>query len=153
MAGPTVFAGYWRQPEATAACYEGEWFRTGDLARLDDDGYLVIRGRAKELIISGGYNVYPAEVEDVLSQHPDVAEVAVAGLPSKEWGETVAAWVVPTPGAAASPEAASVLSSRLQEFAAGQLAPYKCPREVHVVAALPRNALGKIQRHELGRPL
>ncbi len=153
VAGPTVFAGYWRQPEATAACYEGEWFRTGDLARLDDDGYLVIRGRAKELIISGGYNVYPAEVEDVLSQHPDIAEVAVAGLPSKEWGETVAAWVVPTPGAAASPEAASVLSSRLQEFAAGQLAPYKCPREVHVVAALPRNALGKIQRHELGRPL
>ena len=151
VAGPTVFAGYWRQPDATAACYEGEWFRTGDLARLDD-GYLVIRGRAKELIISGGYNVYPAEVEDVLSQHADVAEVAVAGLPSKEWGETVAAWVVPTAGAAASPEGASSLSSRLKEFAAAQLAPYKCPREVHVVAALPRNALGKIQRHELARP-
>ncbi len=142
VAGPTVFAGYWRQPEATAACYEGEWFRTGDLARLDEDGYLVIRGRAKELIISGGYNVYPAEVEDVLSQHPGVAEVAVAGLPSEEWGETVVAWVVPAQGVAilSRRRLVAVLSAQgVRRPAAGpvQVPPSGAPRR-RVAAQRPR---------------
>ena len=139
--GPSVFSGYWERPAATAEAFEGGWFRTGDLATIGADGYLSIRGRASDLIISGGFNVYPAEVEDVLLSHPAVAEVAVAGTPSEEWGEVVTAWVVPT----GSPTSVEVLLA----FAAERLAPYKRPRLVHWVDALPRNALGKIQRSEL----
>ena len=93
--GPTVFAGYWERPAATAEAFTGGWFRTGDLASIDGDGYLSLRGRRLDLIISGGFNVYPAEVEDVLLSHPGVAEAAVTGTPSEEWGEAVTAWVVP----------------------------------------------------------
>ncbi|HMD46336.1 MAG TPA: AMP-binding protein [Acidimicrobiales bacterium] len=140
---PTVFDGYWERPAATAECFEDGWFRTGDLGRLDGDGYLAIMGRRRDLIISGGYNVYPAEVEDVLLAHPAVAEVAVTGTPSAEWGETVTAWVVPAQGA---PDVDALLA-----FCAEQLAPYKRPRRVHVVDALPRNAMGKVVRAELGK--
>ena len=118
--GPTVFAGYWERPAETEACFDGDWFRTGDLAAADDDGYLSIRGRRQEVIISGGFNVYPAEVEDVLAAHPGVAEVAVTGTPSEEWGETVTAWVVPAAGGLAS--------DALLAYAAARLAPYKRPR-------------------------
>ena len=94
--GPNVFPGYWRRDEATRAAFTDDgWFRTGDVGALDADGYLRIVGRAKELIISGGFNVYPREVEDVLLEHPAVAEVAVVGEPSDEWGEVVVAVVVP----------------------------------------------------------
>ena len=141
--GPTVFGGYWRRPAATAERFVDGWFRTEDLAEIDD-GYVRIRGRASDLIVSGGYNVYPAEVEDVLLGHPAVAEVAVAATPSEEWGEAVTAWVV-TNGA--PPPAADVLA-----FAAGQLAPYKRPRIVHFVSELPRTALGKVRRAELRSP-
>ena len=139
--GPNVFAGYWERPQATAESFRRGWFRTGDLGALDDDGYLRILGRSRELIITGGLNVYPREVEDVLGTHPEVAEVAVVGLPSEEWGETVAAFVVP---AVERPRA-----ERLLEHAAERLAPFKRPRRIVFVQALPRNALGKVLKHEL----
>jgi malonyl-CoA/methylmalonyl-CoA synthetase len=142
--GPNVFAGYWERPEATAQSFDDGWFRTGDVGRIDD-GYLSIVGRAKELIISGGFNVYPREVEDVLLTCPGVAEVAVVGLPSEEWGETVAAFVVPAPGQA--PDPAEVIA-----FSRERLAHFKCPRQVRLVDALPRNALGKILRDRLVEP-
>jgi malonyl-CoA/methylmalonyl-CoA synthetase len=139
--GPTVFSGYWNRPATRAECFEEDWFRTGDIAERDGDGYLSIKGRIKELIISGGFNVYPAEVEDVLLAHPDVLEVAVAGAPSEEWGEAVCAWVVTGSSAMKGEE--------LLAFAARRLAPYKRPRVIHFVDALPRNALGKVVRGEL----
>jgi acyl-CoA synthetase (AMP-forming)/AMP-acid ligase II len=146
--GPNVFGRYWARPGAPAAafCPSGDggapWFRTGDLGTVDD-GYLTIRGRSKELIISGGFNVYPSEVEDVVITCPGVAEVAVTGTPSDEWGEVVTAWIV-ADGHAPSAEVLSGL-------VADRLASYKRPRIVHVVDALPRNALGKLVRSELGR--
>ncbi len=118
------------------------WFRTGDQG-VDDDGYLVIRGRSTEMIISGGFNVYPTEVEDVLVTHPGVAEVAVTGSPSEEWGEVVTAWIV----ADGVPPSVDDLAA----FTEAKLAPYKRPRRVHIVDGLPRNALGKVLRNHLGR--
>jgi len=138
--GPTVFGGYWERPSATAEKLVDGWFRTGDLAVVDD-GYVSIRGRDSDLIVSGGYNVYPAEVEDVLLMHPAVAEAAVVGTPSDEWGETVTAWIV----ADGQPPS----GDELVAFAAGLLAPYKRPRLVHFVDELPRNAMGKVRRVDL----
>lgn len=147
--GPNVFSGYWRRPEATAEAFTADgFFRTGDVGQLDADGYLRIVGRTKELIITGGFNVYPREIEDVLRAHPAVADVAVIGVASPEWGETVVACVERTPGA---PGAAS--EKELLEFAAAQLAPYKKPRAVHFVESLPRNALGKVVRAELAKAI
>jgi malonyl-CoA/methylmalonyl-CoA synthetase len=148
--GPNVFGGYWGRPQETAASFSPDplggrpWFHTGDLGAVSDDGYLSILGRSKELIISGGYNVYPAEVEAVLLGHPEVLDVAVTGTQSDEWGEVVTAWVVTDDGGPAP--------GGLFEFAATRLAPYKCPRLVHVVGELPRNALGKVVRAELRTP-
>jgi malonyl-CoA/methylmalonyl-CoA synthetase len=134
--GPSVFRGYWgRSAPATDA--EG-WFATGDLASLAADGYVSIRGRRTELIITGGENVYPAEVEAVLSRHPGVMEVAVVGVASPEWGETVVAYIV----GEADPAAVSALAE-------AELAPHKRPREVRVVESLPRNAMGKVVRSAL----
>ena len=150
--GPNVFAGYWGRPEAIEEAFVDDpdggapWFRTGDLGAVDDDGYLAIVGRAKELIISGGFNVYPREVDDALGLHPAVAEVAVAGVPSEEWGEEVVAWVVLADGH----ECLAV--DELRDFAREHLATYKLPRRVVAVDALPRNALGKVTRHELRLP-
>ena len=121
----------------------GDRFRTGDLGAVDADGYVRIVGRAKELIITGGFNVYPREVDDALGNHPAVAEVAVAGIGSEEWGEEVVAWVVPADGRLCP----SV--EELRAFARDALASYKLPRRVVAVDALPRNALGKVMRHEL----
>ncbi len=139
--GPTVFAGYWERPDANAEAFTADgWFRTGDLGELDAAGYLRITGRAKELIISGGYNVYPREVEDALRAHPAIADAAVVGTPSPEWGEVVTAYVEgPAP-----PDL-----TELRRFLADRLAPYKQPRLLHAVDALPRNALGKVQKHRL----
>jgi len=137
--GPNVFGGYWQRPEATVEAFTDDaWFRTGDLGDHDDAGYLRLLGRAKELIITGGYNVYPREVEDVLGAHPDVTEAAVVGIPSTEWGETVVAYVVGGGDTAA-----------VQSWAESQLAAYKRPREYRWVTTLPRNALGKVQKHLL----
>jgi malonyl-CoA/methylmalonyl-CoA synthetase len=141
--GPNVFAGYRNRPEATAEAIDGEgWFRTGDLGRLDEDGYVTIVGRAKELIISGGYNVYPREVEDVIRQLPAVADVAVVGTPDPGWGELVTAFVEVGEGGA-------LREDDIVGFVAEHLAAYKRPRLVHLVGALPRNALGKVQKHLL----
>jgi malonyl-CoA/methylmalonyl-CoA synthetase len=142
LRGPNVFPGYWGREEATRDAFTADgWFRSGDVGARDPDGYLRIVGRAKELIISGGFNVYPREVEDVLLEHPSVDEVAVVGEPSDEWGELVVAVVVPAPGDR-DPDA-------LLAYAAEQLAAYKRPRRVRYVDALPRNALGKVLRAEL----
>jgi malonyl-CoA/methylmalonyl-CoA synthetase len=141
LRGPNVFAGYWERPQATAESFVDGWFRTGDLGGFDSDGYLRILGRSKELIISGGFNVYPREVEDVLLAHPGVAEVAVVGTPSDEWGELVTAFVVPT--------ADEPTCEALDAFATERLAPFKRPRRLHFVDSLPRNALGKVLKHKL----
>ncbi len=138
--GPNVFRGYWERPEATAAAFTSDgYFRTGDIGTLDDDGRLRLVGRASELIITGGYNVYPREVEDVLREHASVADVAVVGVPDATWGETVAAFVV-----LSAPEAYDAES--LAAHAAAALAAYKIPRTWHVVDELPRNAMGKVLR-------
>jgi malonyl-CoA/methylmalonyl-CoA synthetase len=141
--GPHVFAGYWKRPDATAESFDAEgWFRTGDLGQRDADGYFQITGRARELIISGGFNVYPREVEEVLALHPAVSEVAVLGLPDPDFGEQVVAVVVLQPGQSAE-------SSALVDFCKERLASFKKPRRVVFVEALPRNALGKVQKHVL----
>jgi malonyl-CoA/methylmalonyl-CoA synthetase len=137
--GPNVFSGYWQRADATRTAFVDGWFATGDVGAFDDDGYLRIVGRSKELIISGGFNVYPREVEDVLRGFPGVADVAVVGTPSDEWGELVTAVVVGD----------GVDADALLEYAAGELAPYKQPRAVRFVDELPRNALGKVLRSEL----
>jgi malonyl-CoA/methylmalonyl-CoA synthetase len=134
------------------------WFRTGDLGTFDEDGYLIISGRAKELIITGGYNVYPREVEELLRTHPAVADAAVVGVPSDEWGETVAAFVVPASGSEATVDDNRTVSdperltAALAAWCEEHLVSYKRPRAWHVVEAIPRNALGKIQRHLLVPP-
>lgn len=138
--GPSVCRGYWNRPDVAVAGADG-WFATGDLASVADDGYITIAGRRTELIITGGHNVYPAEVEAVLARHASVAEVAVVGLPSPEWGETVTAFVV---GAGDGPDL-----DGLRALAGRELSSYKCPRTYRVVEALPRNALGKVLRRDL----
>jgi malonyl-CoA/methylmalonyl-CoA synthetase len=144
LRGPNVFSGYWGNPAATAEAFDPDgWFRTGDLGSLDERGYLRIEGRSKELIITGGYNVHPREVEELLLEHPGVAEAAVVGTPSEEWGEQVTAFVVPADPAAPPGR------DELLGFAAERLAGFKRPRVVHYVEALPRNALGKVMKHEL----
>src|SRR5579884_2386623 len=146
--GPHVFKGYWQRPDATAAAFDSEgWFNTGDLGWRSADGYYTISGRARELIISGGYNVYPREVEEVLLTHPGVAEVAVLGLPHPDLGEQVVAVVV------RRSEAGELTADDLIAFCRDQLASFKKPRQVFFVDALPRNALGKIQKHLLKEQL
>jgi len=144
LRGPNVFGGYWRNAQATAEAFDADgWFRTGDLGSLDERGYLRIEGRSKELIITGGYNVHPREVEELLLEHPAVAEAAVVGTPSEEWGEVVTAFVVPA-DPADPPDPQELLA-----FAGGRLAAFKRPRLVRYLEALPRNALGKVLKHEL----
>ncbi len=141
--GPNVFGGYWRMPEKTAGEMRADgFFITGDLGRFDADGYLSIVGREKDLIISGGYNVYPREIEAVLDAQPGVAESAVIGVPHADFGETPVAVIVPEPGAEPDPEA-------IFAALAGALARYKHPAALRVVEALPRNAMGKVQKAAL----
>ena len=142
--GPNVFAGYWRRPEATEEAFDQDgWFRTGDLGEFDEAGYLRLQGRAKELVISGGLNVYPREVEDALRSHLDIDDVAITGTPDEEWGEVVTAWVVPAAGKTPKLE-------DLRSHLDGVCADFKHPRLLHLVDELPRNALGKVQKHLLG---
>ena len=137
LTGPNVFAGYWERPESNADAFTADgWFRTGDLGSFDPDGYLRIVGRSKDLIITGGFNVYPRDVEDVLREHAGVADVAVAGEPSSEWGETVVAYVVRADSA--------VDAEILMGHAASRLAGYQRPRRIVFLPELPRNALGKV---------
>ncbi|MCU1501826.1 MAG: hypothetical protein JWM12_1180 [Ilumatobacteraceae bacterium] len=139
--GPNVFAGYLNRPDATAAAFDDDWFRTGDLGEIDDDGYLHIVGRSKELIISGGFNVFPREVEDVVRSCPGVLDVAVVGVPDPEWGERVTAFVV----------ADGVPDDALAAWSAERLVAYKRPRRWERIAAIPLNAMGKVQRDVLVR--
>jgi acyl-CoA synthetase (AMP-forming)/AMP-acid ligase II len=142
---PQVMLGYWNLPEATARTIRDGWLHTGDAGYCDEDGYLYIYDRLKDMIISGGENIYPAEVESALFGHPAVADVAVIGVPDEQWGETVKAIVVQKPGA-------SVSAGELIGFAHERIAGYKVPRSVDFVAALPRNAAGKILKRELRKP-
>jgi long-chain acyl-CoA synthetase len=143
--GHNVMKGYWRRPEATAEAIEDGWFHTGDMARVDEDGYFFIVDRKKDLIIRGGYNVYPREIEEVLYEHPAVAEAAVIGLPHPELGEEVAAAVALKPSASATTE-------ELRDHVKTQVAAYKYPRRVGIVDALPKGPTGKILKREIVPP-
>ncbi len=143
--GPMVTKGYWRNEKATADTIADGWLHTGDAAYFDEEGYLYIHDRVKEMIVSGGENVYPAEVENALFHHPDVADVAVIGVPHEKWGEAVKAIVVAKPGRAVS-------ERTLIDHARSRIAGFKVPKSVDFVAAIPRNAAGKILRRELRKP-
>jgi malonyl-CoA/methylmalonyl-CoA synthetase len=141
--GPNVFGGYWRMPEKTAQEFTTDgFFITGDMGTLDDNGYVRIVGRSKDLIISGGLNVYPVEIEDALNQLPGVLESAVVGVPHPDFGEVGFAFVLAKPGATLAPQA---LLGSLKE----QLAGFKVPKQCQVIAELPRNAMGKVQKNLL----
>jgi long-chain acyl-CoA synthetase len=143
--GPNVMKGYWRRPEATAEAIRDGWFHSGDLARVDEDGYFYIVDRKKDLIIRGGYNIYPREIEEVLYEHPAVAEAAVIGLPHPALGEEVGAAVALKPGA-------TVSADELREYLKGQVAAYKYPRHVWIVDVLPKGPTGKIQKLDIVPP-
>ena len=140
--GPNVMQGYWAKPAESAAALQGGWYHSGDVGHQDEDGFLYVDGRCKDVIISGGENIYPAELENVLALCPDIAEVAVVGRPDERWGEAVVAVVVPRPGRQISPE-------RIAELLEGQVARYKLPREVVLMQSLPRTALGKVMREQI----
>ena len=143
--GHNVMKGYWRRDDATAEAIPDGWFRSGDLARVDDDGYFFIVDRRKDLIIRGGYNVYPREIEEVLYEHPSVVEAAVIGVPDAALGEEVGAAVVVKPGETVTPQ-------QIQEYVKGQVAAYKYPRRVWLLPALPKGPTGKVLKREISVP-
>lgn len=145
LRGPKVFPGYWRDPEATAKAFAGGWFHTGDVGVRDDEGYLWIVDRLKDMIVSGGENIAGSEVERVLYEHPAVLEAAVVGRPDERWGEVPVAHVVLREGAAAT-------ADELVEHCRGQLAKFKVPKDVLFLEALPRNPSGKVLKRELRAP-
>lgn len=140
--GPQLMAGYWNKPEATEAAIRNGWFHTGDVGYRDDEGYLYVCDRLKDMVKSGDENVFPAEVENVVLKHPRIADAAIIGIPDAKWGELVTAVVVMR-------ENESITLEELQEFARPSLAPFKLPRRLVLVSALPRNAGGKVLKHEL----
>src|SRR3712207_1715470 len=134
--------GYWDEPEKTAEVIDrARWMHTGDLATMDAEGYLNIVGRIKDMVIRGGENVYPREIEEFLYGHPDVADVQVIGVPDERYGEELMAWVKPRPGATVSAES-------VREFCQGRLAHYKIPRYVHVADEFPMTVTGKVQKYK-----
>lgn len=139
LRGPNVFAGYWGLPEATAEAFRGGWFHTGDLGRIDTEGFITLVDRKKDMIITGGENVYPIEVEQVLYRHPAVREVAVVGVPDVRWGETPVATVALQDGAEPTGE-------ELIAYTRERLAHFKCPTRIEFVAELPRTATGKVRK-------
>jgi long-chain acyl-CoA synthetase len=139
-------AGYWRNPEATANAIQNGWLFTGDMGCLDADGFLTLKDRSKDMIISGGSNIYPREIEEVLLHAPGVAEVAVVGAPDPEWGEVVVAFVVPKSGHAL--DTASLDALCLQEIAR-----FKRPKRYEIVPSLPKNNYGKVLKTELRKRL
>jgi acyl-CoA synthetase (AMP-forming)/AMP-acid ligase II len=145
MRGPKVFKGYWRDPEATARAFEGGWFHTGDVGVRDDDGYLYIVDRLKDMIVSGGENIAGSEVERVLYEHPAVLEAAVVGRPDERWGEVPVAFVVLRPESSAD-------ADELTAHCRGQLARFKVPNDITFLEALPRNPSGKVLKRDLRQP-
>jgi long-chain acyl-CoA synthetase len=143
--GHNVMKGYWRRPEATEEAMRGGWFHSGDMARVDEDGYYFIVDRKKDLIIRGGYNVYPREVEEVLYEHPKIREAAVLGVPHDEWGEEIGAAVVPHEGEELSPQ-------EVGEYVKERIAAYKYPRIVWFLDELPKGPTGKILKREIEAP-
>jgi long-chain acyl-CoA synthetase len=141
-----VMEGYWENPEATAETLRGGWLHTGDLGSFDEDGLLTLRDRSKDMIISGGSNIYPREIEEVLLRHPDLVEVSVVGRPHREWGEEVVAFVVARPGAA-------IAAEMLDRLCLAHIARFKRPRQYRFVDALPKNNYGKVLKTELRRQL
>jgi len=142
VTGPTIFNGYVGDCEATEASFAGDWFRTGDLARIDEDGYVFIVGRLKELIIRAGYNVYPSEVEQTLQGHSGISQAVVVGLHDDRVGQEIAAVVVPHPGT-------TVTEDEIKDYARAQISAYKCPRIVKVAGQLPHSTTGKVLRREV----
>ena len=140
--GYSVMLGYWEEPEKTAEVLRNRWMHTGDLATMDEDGYLNIVGRIKDMVIRGGENVYPREIEEFLYTHPDVADVQVIGVPDEKYGEELMAWV-------RLREGASLDADVLREFCTGKLAHYKIPRYVHVVDEFPMTVTGKVRKVEM----
>jgi malonyl-CoA/methylmalonyl-CoA synthetase len=140
LRGPNVFPGYWRRPEASAEAFRDGWFRTGDLAVREPDGYYTLQGRRSDLIICGGFNVYPREIEEFLLEQPEVAEAAVAALPDRARGEVPVAYIVP---------AGEWSAAKLEQACRENLASFKVPRKFIAVDRLPRTALGKVQKHLL----
>ncbi|MDQ6773369.1 MAG: AMP-binding protein, partial [Candidatus Dormibacteraeota bacterium] len=143
--GHNVMKGYWQRPDATAETMRDGWFHTGDMARVDDEGYFFIVDRKKDMIIRGGYNVYPRELEEVLYEHPAVREAAVVGVPHPELGEEVGAAVVLKADAAAT-------EAELRDFVKERVAAYKYPRQVWFVEELPKGPTGKILKREITAP-
>jgi acyl-CoA synthetase (AMP-forming)/AMP-acid ligase II len=142
---PQIMKGYWNLPEETAQTIRGEWLYTGDAGYFDADGYLYIHDRVKDMIISGGENIYPAEIENALFGHPAVADVAVIGVPDDEWGEAVKAIIVKKPGI-------EVADTEIIAFAQERIARFKAPKSVDFVDAIPRNPTGKILKRQLREP-
>jgi fatty-acyl-CoA synthase len=141
--GPLVMKEYWNRPDETAEAFRGGWFHSGDLVRRDDDGYIYVVDRKKDMIISGGENIYSAEVENVVAAHPKVSEVAIIGVPDPKWGETPMAVIV------AHDPAAPPSDAEIETHCRAHLAPYKRPRHLVIVDALPRNASGKVLKSRL----
>ncbi len=142
VAGPNITPGYWNKPEATAGAFDGRWLKTGDAARMDDEGFVYIVDRWKDMYISGGENVYPAEVENVLYQLPQVAEAAIIGVPHERWGEVGLAVIALKPGE-------TLDRATVVEHCVERLAKFKVPNDIAIVEALPRNATGKVLKREL----
>jgi malonyl-CoA/methylmalonyl-CoA synthetase len=142
LKGPSISPGYWRKPDETAAAFAGGWFRTGDLGKVDEDGYYFLTDRLKHIIISGGENISPKEVESVVNSYEGVAESSVVGIPDERWGERVVAAVVAKPQAPVDVQG-------LQAHCREHLHNWKCPKETLLVGCLPRNAMGKILKEEV----
>jgi malonyl-CoA/methylmalonyl-CoA synthetase len=142
LRGPNVFSGYWRREDAASAAFSNGYFRTGDLATRSADGYYTLCGRRSDLIISGGFNIYPREIEEFLQEQPEIAEAAVVGVPDPARGEVPVAFVVVRDGFDAA-----LIETRCR----GELASFKVPRRFVVAEALSRNAMGKVQKHLLGK--
>jgi long-chain acyl-CoA synthetase len=143
--GHNVMRSYWNRPDATHEAIRDGWFHTGDMAKVDEDGYFFIVDRKKDMIIRGGYNVYPREVEEVLYEHPAVREAAVLGVPHPEWGEEVGA-------AVALKEGETITAQELRDYVKAQVASYKYPREIWFVDELPKGPTGKILKREIHTP-
>jgi fatty-acyl-CoA synthase len=142
--GYSVMLGYWNEPENTAEAIDSaRWMHTGDLAKMDDEGYVSITGRSKDMVIRGGENVYPREVEEFLYTHPDILDAQVIGVPDEKYGEEIMAWIRMRP--AAEP----LTADSLRAYCAGQLAHYKIPRYVHIVDEFPMTVTGKVRKVEM----